>query len=193
MNPVGILLAAGRGRRFDPLGERNKLLVRLGERSIVAASAELLLSTMPRVVAVVAPSDGGVADLLRGLGCEVVVCPDADTGMAASLVCALRHTQDADGWIVGLGDMPHILPSTVHALAAALAAGDDIAAPVYQGRRGNPVAFSRLHLPALLALTGDEGARSIVRANPVREVAVNDPGVLLDIFRLSFLLKYGTL
>jgi molybdenum cofactor cytidylyltransferase len=43
------------------------------------------------------------------------------------------------------------------------------------------VASSARHLPALLELHGDRGARAIVRANPVCEVDVDDPGILLDI------------
>jgi molybdenum cofactor cytidylyltransferase len=182
-NVVGILLAAGRGRRFDPLGVRNKLLQPLGGgEPVVAASARNLLSILPRVIAVVPPQDGGVADALRALGCEVTLCEEADSGMAASLVqgitCSLPQ---ADSWLVALGDMPYVAPSTLRALLAALEEGADIAAPAFEGRRGNPVAFGARHLPALLALTGEHGARSLLRSAPVVEVAVDDPGILRDI------------
>ncbi len=189
--PVGILMAAGRGRRFDPAGARNKLLQVLpsGE-PVVVASARKLLAVMPRVVAVVPPRDGGVAALLAELGCEVTVCADADSGMAASLVhalrYALRHSLSAAGeapaaWLVALGDMPHVAPSTLAALRGALAAGAPIVAPVHDGRRGNPVGFGHMHLDALLALRGDQGARRLLQTFPVTEVAVQDPGIFLDI------------
>lgn len=183
MNAVGILLAAGRGRRFDPQGLRNKLLQPLDAGdAVVAASARNLLSVLARVVAVVPPQDGGVADVLRGAGCEVVLCTHADSGMAASLVQAIAHSlPQADAWLVALGDMPYVAPSTLRALLAALAAGADIAAPVFEGRRGNPVAFGGLHLPALLALRGEHGARALLKSAPVAEVVVDDPGILRDI------------
>jgi molybdenum cofactor cytidylyltransferase len=183
MTPVGILLAAGRGRRFDPSGSRNKLLERLPDGElVVAASARKLLAVLSRVIAVVPPDDGGVADALRALGCEVTVCLDADTGMAASLVHALRHSlPTATGWLVVLGDMPFVRPQTIHALSGALGNGAGIAVPVMDGRRGNPVAFGALHLPALLALHGDQGARGILKSQPVTEVAVDDPGIFRDI------------
>jgi molybdenum cofactor cytidylyltransferase len=183
MKVVGILLAAGRGRRFDPLGVRNKLLQPLGSGdSVVVASARNLLSVFPRVIAAVPPQDGGVADALRALGCEVALCEDADSGMAASLVAAIIHSlPQADAWLVALGDMPYVAPATLRALLAAIEEGADIAAPVFEGRRGNPVAFGARHLPALLALTGEHGARSLLRSAPVVEVAVNDPGILRDI------------
>ena len=180
---IGLLMAAGRGRRFDPGGARNKLLQVLpsGE-PVVVASARKLLAAMPRVVAVVPPLDGGVAALLAGLGCEVTVCAEADSGMAASLVHAVRHSLPAAGsWLVALGDMPHVAPSTLAALRDALAAGAPIVAPVHEGRRGNPVGFGRIHLDALLALQGDQGARRLLQTCPVTEVPVQDPGIFLDI------------
>ncbi|KQQ93580.1 NTP transferase domain-containing protein [Massilia sp. Leaf139] len=182
-NVAGILLAAGRGRRFDPRGTRNKLLQPLpsGEL-VVAASARNLFAVLPRVIAVVPPEDGGVAAALRALGCEVTLCADADSGMAASLVHAIGCSlPQAAAWLVALGDMPYVAPSTLHALLAALEEGADIAAPVFDGRRGNPVAFGLRHLPALLALEGEYGARALLKSAPVTEVAVDDPGILRDI------------
>ena len=184
--PVGILLAAGRGRRFDPAGVRNKLLQPLADgEPVVVASARKLLAAVARVVAVVAPDDGGVGARLSALGCDVTVCPDADSGMAASLTHAIRHslalTPRPQAWLVALGDRPYVDASTLNALAAALAAGAGIAAPVLDGRRGNPVGFGAVHLDALLALRGDAGARRLLSTFPVTEVAVPDPGILRDV------------
>ncbi|MDB5792291.1 MAG: molybdopterin-guanine dinucleotide biosynthesis protein MobA [Massilia sp.] len=191
MNAVGILLAAGRGRRFDPAGGRNKLLQPLASGDpVVVASARHLLAVLPRVVAVVPPvlppAGGGVADALRALGCEVTVCDAADSGMAASLVHAIRHSltyslKEADAWLVALGDMPYVKPETMRALLDALAGGAGIAAPVMKGRRGNPVAFGAAHLAALLALEGDAGARALLKSSRVTEVEVHDGGIFRDI------------
>jgi molybdenum cofactor cytidylyltransferase len=191
MTPVGILLCAGRGRRFDPGGSSNKLLQVLGAgdgciegdagMAVVAASARHMLAILPHVVAVVPPGGDEVTALLTSLGCVVTVCPDADSGMAASLMHGIRHTQLADAWVVALGDMPFVQPSTISGLVKALENGASIAAPSTNGKRGNPVAFSSIHLPALLALQGDQGARGILLTNPVHEVAVDDAGILRDV------------
>lgn len=183
---TGILLAAGRGRRFDPAGGRNKLLQRLPDGDpVVVASARKLLATVPRVVAVVPPDDGGVAEALRALGCEVTLCPDADGGMGLSLAHAVRYATLAqpenNGWLVALGDMPFVDVSTLRALVSAIDDGAGIAAPTFDGRRGNPVAFAARHGAALLALDGDEGARRLLGSHPVTTVAVLDPGILRDI------------
>ena len=185
---VGILLAAGRGKRFDPSGVQNKLLQTLRSDDgkgdgdvVVAASARNMLAALPRVLAIVRPGDDKVAALLGGLGCEVRVCADADLGMAASLTTAIEHTRGAEGWLIGLGDMPRVRPDTMRALVATIERGARIAAPVYEGRRGNPVAFSSFHLPLLLALDGDQGARAILKSHAVSEIIVDDSGVVRDI------------
>lgn len=184
---TGILLAAGRGRRFDPQGLRNKLLQPLpGGDPVVVASARLLLAACERVVAVVPPADGGVAEALRALGCEVTVCPDADAGMGLSLAHAVAYSLHSDqpapqGWLVALGDMPFVDPSTLRLLAAAVEQGAGIAAPLFEGRRGNPVAFGAVHRDALLALDGDQGARRLLTSHPVTAIEVQDPGILRDI------------
>jgi molybdenum cofactor cytidylyltransferase len=183
MHTVGILLAAGRGRRFDPSGVEDKLLQRLPDGDlVVVASARHLLDVFPRVIAVVPPADRGIAAALRALGCEVTVCAEADTGMGASLAHAIAaSTPDAQAWVIALGDMPFVDTATVQALCDALDRGADIVVPSVDGKRGNPVGFSEAHLPALLALSGDEGARRIVRGAPVVEVAVDDAGIFRDI------------
>ncbi|MES2264460.1 MAG: nucleotidyltransferase family protein [Pseudomonadota bacterium] len=184
MGITGILLAAGRGKRFDPSGARNKLLQAVDGSVVVVNSARHMLAVMPRVVAVVRPGDDGVAAQLLALGCDVTVCESADSGMAASLVHALRHAEQkeaAQGWLIALGDMPRVRPATIQSLQDALERGADIAVPVFQGRRGNPVGFTRTHLPLLLALQGDQGARGILKNHPVHEVAVDDNGILQDI------------
>jgi molybdenum cofactor cytidylyltransferase len=183
---TGILLAAGRGRRFDPAGVQNKLLQRLPDGDfVVVASARKLLAVLPRVVAVVPPRDGGVADALRALGCTVTVCADADSGMGLSLAHAIRHAplpaHGAGGWLMALGDMPFVAEATLQALVRAIGDGAGIAAPLFDGRRGNPVAFGAVHHAALLALDGDQGARRLLASSPVTTIAVPDPGILRDI------------
>ncbi|MBC7502404.1 MAG: nucleotidyltransferase family protein [Herminiimonas sp.] len=179
---TGILLAAGRGARFDPSGERNKLLQTLPDGHAVAvAAASSLLVMLPSVVAVVRPGADALAAQLQQAGCEVTVCIDAEQGMAASLVHGLRCARESSGWLIALADMPSVTPSTIASLIDAIDNGADIAVPVYRGKRGNPVAFSRVHLARLLALGGDEGARALLKSFPVTEVQVDDPGIRYDI------------
>ena len=55
-------------------------------------------------------------------------------------------------------------------------------APVYQGRRGNPVLLGRRLFPRLALLNGDEGARRLLDSTEgVLEIAVDDGSVLSNI------------
>ncbi len=179
---TGILLAAGKGTRFDRSGIQNKLtqMLRCGE-SVIAASARNLRAAVPAMVVVVRPGTVELTELLRSIDCRIVECPFAGEGMAASLVYALREAQDAEGWVIALADMPYVKPATIAALAHAIGNGADIAVPTYLGQRGNPVAFSRKHLPELLRLTGDEGARRLLATLPATKVVTNDAGICKDI------------
>lgn len=179
---AAILLAAGSGSRFDPVGMKNKLLAPLADGCAVAvASAASLLAILPHVLAVVRPGAEQLCSELRAIGCEVTVCPQANEGMGTSLAHAVAQASDAAGWLVALADMPYLKPATIKALVDALRDGADIAAPLCNGRRGNPVAFGRTHLSYLLTLSGDVGARSLLQDYPVTLVEVDDPGVHLDI------------
>ena len=179
---AGILLAAGTGSRFDPSGARNKLMQPLADGASVAlCAARNLLAALPVVLAVVRPGSDALAAQLRALGCAVTECPSAEQGMGASLVHALLHTSEAAGWIIALADMPYVQHSTSIALIDAIRRGAQIAVPTFGGRRGNPVAFGRSHLPELLRLGGDQGARALLARYPVVEIAVDDPGIGRDI------------
>ena len=178
--PTGILLAAGASRRFGG----DKLLAPLPDGTpLGAASCRSLRLALPDVIAVVRPHDDVLAASLAAQGARVVRCERADEGMGASLACGVAASAGAAGWIVALADMPWIAPSTLRAVADAIAAGASLAAPEHRGERGHPVGFAASHRDALLALAGDEGARAILSragASLVR-IDVDDAGVLRDV------------
>jgi molybdenum cofactor cytidylyltransferase len=134
---------------------------------------------------VVRRGDVALAAQLRETGAEVLVCDRAHEGMGVTLASAIRATPDAPGWVIALADMPWIAPATIAAVVAQLHEGAILAAPVHAGRRGHPVGFAAIHYAALAALSGDEGARGLIAARiaALKEVAVDDAGVLRDIDR----------
>ena len=179
---TGLLLAAGRGTRFDPHGQQNKLLAPLPDGTPIArAAAHTMLAVLPRVIAIVRPGAEALAHLLNEVGCEVVFAADAERGMGASLAAGVHASAEADGWVVALADMPWILPATVEAVARKLGEGAPIVAPVHRGQRGHPVGFGGVHGEALAALDGDTGARSLLASPDLTTIAVDDPGVLADV------------
>jgi molybdenum cofactor cytidylyltransferase len=179
LNIVGLLLAAGSATRFGS----DKLSHRLPHGVPIAVqAARHLHSVIPRVFAVVKPGTETLAKALSEC-CEIVVCESAAQGMGASLACAARAAGKADGYLVALADMPFVRRTSIGAVRDALASGAALAAPYFRARRGHPVGISGVFFEQLLALTGDEGAKSLLSENQNRlvKIPVGDPGVIRDI------------
>ncbi|MBA1147323.1 nucleotidyltransferase family protein [Ectothiorhodospiraceae bacterium WFHF3C12] len=188
---VGILLAAGSARRFGS----DKLLARLpDDRTVAGASAAAMVQALGQVMAVIRPGQLALGQVLAGAGCRVTRCPAAIDGMGASLACGVNAVADATGWVIALADMPAVSAATIARVGEMLEEDETaIAAPAYHGARGHPVGFGRAYGPALAALAGDCGARSLVQANHdrLRVFETEDPGVLLDVDTPSDLQRVG--
>lgn len=178
----GILLGGGTASRFGV----DKLLYPLEDGVAIGAhAARNLIAAGLDVVAVVKPGDFPLYEMFEQEGCSVTFCPYAGRGMGASLAHGVEFFRNADGWVVALGDMPRIRPDTIRSVIQALAEGAAIVAPVYRGERGHPVGFSAQFRSELMALSGDSGARSILKRHQdkIRLIDCDDPGVLFDVDR----------
>ena len=182
---IGILLAAGFSRRF---GAADKLMQTLPNGRLMAvAAAANLIEAIPLTIAVLRPDNKELADLLENAGLKIMFCNTQETQMADSLAAAVRYSAQldvsGDGFVIALADMPYIKPHTISAVARELKTGAAIVAPVFQGKRGHPVGFSAKYRHELEQLTGDEGARSILKrhADQIKLLECNDSGILTDI------------
>jgi len=186
---AAVLLAAGSGSRFG--GAKLLAPLRAPAHGVPAgtpigvAACRHLLAAIPDVVAVVRSGDDVLAARLRDAGARTIECARAYEGMGVTLAAGVATISSAAGWIVALADMPWIDPGTIASVAARLRDGASIVAPTYRGRRGHPVGFSARHCAALLALTGDEGAKAILtaHADALESIEVDDAGVLRDVDR----------
>lgn len=180
--PTGVLLAAGFGRRFDPAGLRNKLLQTLPDgRTVAWRSARTLAVALPATIAVVRPGHDELAAQLRHAGCRVVESAAAEAGMGAALRDAVAASPDAHGWVVALADMPWVSIELVRAVALTITTPTTIAAPWRDGQRGHPVGFGAAWREELLKLDGDEGARALLKSQPVTRILTEDDGAFRDI------------
>lgn len=177
----GLLLCGGKSSRFGS----DKLCVPIDSSPLAAHSARHLLEGMGNALAVVPPGAAALRQALESAGCEILESSNTARGLGASLAAGIEATPDADGWIVALGDMPFIRPATIAAVHRRLAEGALIAAPVLRvtGERGHPVGFARALRAELVAVDGDNGARSVIAAHraEVVLVEVDDPGIVKDI------------
>ncbi|MDB5444366.1 MAG: conserved uncharacterized MobA-related protein [Phenylobacterium sp.] len=178
-----VVLAAGSGSRFGG----GKLLAPWGVGILLDAALAAAFAAPVRSVTVITGADAhGVEAAARAYDPRVRIVHAADhaEGMGASLRTGVASLpEDALGAFVFLGDMPRVPIAVLQPLAAALAAGAPAAAPVFQGRRGNPVLIGRDLFPDLLRLTGDAGARDVLQrlGDRLALVAAPDDGVLFDV------------
>ena len=157
--PTVLVLASGRGERFLASGgASHKLQARL-------AGIPVLQHTLQAVRA-------------SGLPWHLEDRPHA--GMGDSIAAAVGATAHAAGWLVLPADLPLLRGDTLLLIASALAS-HAVVVPAFEGRRGHPVGFSRHCGHALLQLSGDQGAASVVRSHAAWQLAVDDAGCVTDV------------
>jgi molybdenum cofactor cytidylyltransferase len=177
---VGVLLAAGSASRFGG----GKLLAPLEDGTPLGLRALINLAVcVDSVIAVVRPEDAALGGMLANRGAGVSVCPYAANGMGQSLAWAIRSTPLAKAWVIALADMPWVGRASVRSVVDALERGAALVAPSHQGVRGHPVGFSRRFYAELAGLSGDDGAKTILRApaTELRVIETDDAGVLRDV------------
>lgn len=164
---AAVVLAAGLSRRMG----QAKLLMPVGGRAIVRYVVESVLAGGVDLVWVVTgPDVEPIEAALAGLEVQIAVNPAPEEGQASSLrtgIAALPASVDAA--LIALGDQPSLAPAIIPALLAARRTSPKlIVAPRYRDGQGNPVLFKREIFPELLRLTGDQGARPIIKKEPAR-------------------------
>lgn len=175
---AALLLAAGASSR---MGGADKLMEEVGGEPILRRAARALIdSDAVEVIAVLRPGDAARRKALEGLALRIVENPQAAEGMAASIRAGLAAARpDADAALLALADMPEIGAAHVDAVIAAFdpARGHAIARAADEaGRPGHPVLFGRRFFESLSRLSGDDGARDVLRANADFVALVPTPG-----------------
>ena len=183
-NVAAVILAAGRSTR---MGGPNKLLAELEGKKLVRIAAEQALASKASEVVVVTGHQAELVEkALAGLNVRFVRNPEFAGGLASSVKAGIAAVPDnADGAVICLGDMPLISAGLIDRLVEAFAPdrGNLIVVPVADGRRGNPVLWSRRFFKELMTLDGDIGARHLIakHAEAVAEVPVEGQSAFLDI------------
>ncbi|MBE3559527.1 MAG: nucleotidyltransferase family protein [Ktedonobacteraceae bacterium] len=190
MGIAALILAAGSSSR---MGEgRHKLLLPLGERPVLVHVLTAALTSQARPLVLVL---GHRAEQVLAAIRTYTTSPDLlvvenaayPEGMSSSLKAGLRalidgeqteHTQSRpiSGVIILLADQPLLTASIIDTLIETKRSSSKrIIAPLYNGRRGNPVLFDASLFPELMQVTGDEGGRSVIERHK-QEIATVELG-----------------
>ena len=169
MSGAVLLLAAGASSRWGAVGPKallpwdgEPLVGRLARAAVASGAAPVVrvLGAHADKIQVAAPAPAGVVD---------VVNHGWAAGMGDSIACGLRAvlriTPETSAVVILPCDQPLVTAEVLRACLANLGGAPDriVQCDYGDGACGPPVAFGRAFFPELLALTGDEGGRALVR------------------------------
>lgn len=179
---VGLILAAGISRR---LGRPKQLLPLDGQPIIRYVAGAALSSELDNVVIVTGHAADNVSAAVADLHVTSLFNPDFRAGQATSLVTGIRSLAgDVIAVVVLLGDQPLV---TAEAINAVIELHRATSAPVvvteYGDVTSHPILLGRDVFPELLQLTGDVGARDVIRrhADAVAIAVSSDHAPPLDV------------
>ncbi|HEX9304757.1 MAG TPA: nucleotidyltransferase family protein [Thermoanaerobaculia bacterium] len=172
-----VVPAAGLSRRMG----REKVLLPFGSSTMLGTIlARLGEANVSRTVVILRTDLPAAQEAARAAGAEVVVNPHPENEMLVSIRLGVeRIAGTVDAVFVWPADHPAVECDTLQRLV--VAASREIAVlPVYEGRRGHPALVGAELLEDIAGIPPNEGLRWLWRdrADAVRELAVDDPGVV---------------
>jgi molybdenum cofactor cytidylyltransferase len=180
---AAVILAAGASRR---LGQA-KQLVKIGGEPLLGRTVRLADEAGCQPIVVVL---GFEAEQMRSAldGCSVIVAVNEDwrAGMGSSIRCgvetALHVNLRPENILLLVCDQFRLSADVLRRLLRLRGlANHPITAARYSGQLGVPAVFSSIFFPDLLDVSGDQGARGILRRNAARVGAVDFPEGELDL------------
>ena len=176
-----VVLAAGCASRY---GSTKQLEVVDG-KTLVRRAAELARDACGDKTVLVTGHDSATVARAAGNAVRFLVVNDRHTeGLGSSIAAAVKAVSHAaDGVLLLLADQPLITVSHLQALKKRWSGADDeIVATSFESTMGPPVLFPRDTFPALSKLSGDRGARSLLKDSrfTIKTVEFEDAAVDID-------------
>jgi molybdenum cofactor cytidylyltransferase len=187
-----VVLAAGMSSR---LGTPKQLLVYEG-KTVMVHAVETALGTgmQPLVVVLGAHAELLEKELEATKGVKIVINQGWQEGMASSIRIGVQAAMDSepgmDALIVMVCDQPFVTGSVLKELFnTQQTSGMPMVASVYEGVSGVPALFHRNFFQSLLKLTGDRGAKKLLKDHSDLVALVNFPEGQTDIDTVQDFLK----
>ena len=182
-----VILAAGESRR---MGKQNKLLLPIGgEALLVKLVASVCASNVGQVLVVIGHEAEKIRRELNEFPLNFVYNPNFSEGMTTSIKYGVKEvSNECDGLMICLGDMPFINTSEINKLIHAYAKNRIkgkglIVVPVFKRQRGNPVLFSIEFRNDILEHKKKSGCKEVIMKNSdsVMEIEMDTQNMILDV------------
>ena len=166
------------------MGRDKVLLPFAGSTMLGTVLGKLAKAGVARTVAILGPDLPDAHRIARAAQAEVVVNPDPDEEMLVSIRLGIERLGDSvDAFFVWPADHPAVRTATLDSLARA-ASRDRAVIPVFAGGRGHPAIVGADLVVEIRRLAPNAGLRQLwrSRSDAVRELAVDDAGVLENLY-----------
>ena len=181
MQIATLILAAGASSR---LGEPKQLLLENGQ-PLVRRMAQMAIDFNAGPIVVVTGANAeAVTEALHDLRVRHVLNPDWQSGMASSLKIGVETLEKTfpEAILVLLTDQPYVTRALLEQLAEqATSTHKAIIASQYGDVLGVPILFRPAFFDALKSLSGDTGARQLVRNHPDEVASVSFEEGIIDL------------
>ena len=182
-----IILAAGGSSR---LGRPKQLLEYRGKPLICHAVETAIDASLGSVIVVLGSNADAVSSAVGGFPISIVLNEDWQIGISSSIKCGLTHAleiqPDMSAAVLMLSDQPFVRGDDLIALAERFRSNNSlIVASEYGGSFGVPALFGREVFGDLMNLSGDAGAKSIIKHHLDKVSMIELPGASVDIDSLD--------
>jgi CTP:molybdopterin cytidylyltransferase MocA len=157
MRVGSVILAAGASTRLG----QPKQLQTLGSETLLERAMRVVREAGCSPVVVVLGASAALIQAACDFGDSVIVMnEDWADGMGSSLRVGVRALQDLDACMVTTCDMPAVTAAHLRSLMVS----GEVTASFYAGRRGVPAYFPASCFRSLIELSGDVGAKGLLRS-----------------------------
>ena len=188
---IGIILAAGQSSRMV-IG--NKLLLTFKNKSILEKTIENVNNAeLYKIIGIIGHQHTEVSKVFNKFNFELIHNSSYKKGVSSSIIKGIKYlSKDIDGAMICLGDMPKISTETYNLLIRAFKKYYTkdmplIIVPSYDKNNGNPIIFSNYFFSELTKLSGDKGAKGLVKKSRkyTKLIKIKNASILEDIDELE--------
>jgi len=175
-----LILAAGGSSR---MGRPKQLIDYRGQPLLRHAARTALEAALGPVIVVLGSSGDVCQAAVAGLDVRCLRNANWKLGLSTSIRLGIEHvsTLPVGRVVIMLCDQPEITAGHLRLLVEGCADPMLAAATAYEGTLGVPAAFHRSLFPQLLTLTGDQGAKEVLRRRQKLCAAIPLAAAALDI------------